>query len=203
MLKSIFIQGILVCAFGILCAQAQSRTSVLIQSTDEDERIDVSVDKSIYFPGDTVLLVIQRNDNTATAGVITPVLLIEGTTLKSVGRLKFIAIIPKNVTPGLYPIKLRVTDSEGRRFRYDTECIVTVEEYQDVEQLTRYISIIPDAGSSSARTATTLDREQIRNLSVRFQRDSIRVHMGPQFVRITTTVMLRDGMAAHRTNGAL
>ena len=196
MLKSIFIQGILVCAFGILCAQAQSRTSVLIQSTDEDERIDVSVDKSIYFPGDTVLLVIQRNDNTATAGVITPVLLIEGTTLKSVGRLKFIAIIPKNVTPGLYPIKLRVTDSEGRRFRYDTECIVTVEEYQDVEQLTRYISIIPDAGSSSARTATTLNREQIRNLSVRFQRDSIRVHMGPQFVRITTTVMLRDGMAA-------
>ena len=137
MLKSIFIQGILVCAFGILCAQAQSRTSVLIQSTDEDERIDVSVDKSIYFPGDTVLLVIQRNDNTATAGVITPVLLIEGTTLKSVGRLKFVAIIPKNVTPGLYPIKLRVTDSEGRRFRYDTECIVTVEEYQDVEQLTR------------------------------------------------------------------
>jgi hypothetical protein len=196
MLKSIFIECILLCVLGILTTHAQSKATVLIQSTDEDERVDLSVDKSIYFPGDTVLLVIQRNDNTATAGVITPILLIEGSTLKSAGRLRYIAVIPKNVTPGLYPIRLRVTDSEGRRFRYETECVVTVEEYQDVEQLTRYVSIIPEAGSNNIRTAVTLDREQVQNLMVHFQRDSIRLRMGPQFVRITTTVLLRDGIAA-------
>jgi len=180
---------------GILCCHAQSKTSTLLQSTDEDERIYLSVDKSVYFPGDTVLLVIQRNDS-ATAGIITPILPIEGTTFKSIGRHTHIAIIPQAATPGVYPIRLRVTDSEGRRFRYETDCFVSVEEHQDVEQLSRYIKILPEAGSSNIRTAVTLDREQIRNLMVRFQRDSIRVRMGPQFIRITTTILLRDGIAA-------
>jgi hypothetical protein len=196
MLKSIFIECILLCAFGILSAHAQSKATVLLRSTDEDEGIDISVDKSIYFPGDTVLLVIQRNDITATAGIITPILGIEGTTLTPIGRLIYSTVIPKNVTPGLYPIRLRVTDSEGRRFRYVTDCVVTVEENQDVEQLSRYISIVPAAGSNNIRTAVTLDREQVRNLEVRFQRDSIRLRMGPQFLRITTTILLRDGIAA-------
>jgi hypothetical protein len=195
MLKSIFLECILICVLGILSAHAQLKTSVLIQSTDEDERVDLSVDKSIYFPGDTVLLVIQRNDNTATAGIITPILLIEGTTFKTIGRLRYMTVIPDNVTPGSYPIRLSVTDAERRRFRYITDCIVTVEEEQGVEQLSRYVSIIPDAGSSNIRKATTLDREQIRNLVVRFQRDSIRDRMGPQFLRITTTIQLRDGLA--------
>jgi hypothetical protein len=195
MLKSKFIKCILLCVFGILCARAQQKASVLIQSTDEDESINVSVDKSIYFPGDTVLLVIQRNDTT-TAGIIIPILPIAGTTLKSIGRRRYIAVIPQTVTPGLFPVSLRVTDSGGRRYRYDTECVVTVEEFQDVEQLSRYISVIPDAGSNNIRTAVTLDREQVRNLMVRFRRDSIRFGMGPQFVRITTTIQLRDGIAA-------
>jgi hypothetical protein len=194
--KSKFIECILLCVIGILSTHAQSKTTVLIQSTDEDERIDVSVDKSIYFPGDTVLLAIQRNDNTATAGIITPILNIEGTTLKSIGRLKYVAVIPNTITPGIFPIGLRVTDSERRRFLYVTDCVVTVEEHQDVEQLSRYVSVIPDAGSGNIRTAVTLDREQVRNLMVKFQRDSIRPGMGPQFVRITTTILLRDGIAA-------
>ncbi len=195
MLKSIFIECILFCVIGIFSAHAQSKTSVLIQSTDEDERIEVSIDKPIYFPGDTVLLVIQRNDNTATAGIITPILLIEGTTFQTIGRLRYVTVIPKNVTPGLYPIRLRVTDAEGRRFRYETECVVAVEEHQDVEQLSRYISIVPAAGSDNIRSAVTVDREQIRNLMVRFQRDSIRLGMGPQFIRITTTILLREGIS--------
>jgi hypothetical protein len=194
--KSKFIKCILLCVIGILCAYAQQKTSVLIQSTDEDERIDISVDKSIYFPGDTILLVIQRNDNTATAGIITPILLIEGTTFKPIGRLRYVTVIPKTITPGIFPIGLRVTDSGGRRFRYVTDCIVTVEEHQDVEQLSRYVSVIPEAGSNNIRTAVTLHREQVRNLMVRFQRDSIRLGMGPQFVRITTTILLRDGITA-------
>jgi hypothetical protein len=194
-LKTLFIECILLCVIGIFSTQAQVKTSMLIQSTDEDERIDLSVDKSIYFPGDTVLLVIQRNDNTATAGVITPILLIEGLTLKPIGRLRYAAVIPQSVTPGFYPIRLSVTDPGGRRFRYETECVVTVEEYQDVEQLSRFVSIIPEVGSDNIRTAVTLDREQIQNLEVHFQRDSIRNRMGPQFLRITTTVLLRDGAA--------
>jgi hypothetical protein len=195
MLKSIFIKYILLCVIGILSAQAQLKTSILIQSSLEDEKIDISVDKSVYFPGDTVILVILRND-TSTAGIITPILPIAGTTLKSIGRRRYIAVIPQTVTPGLFPVSLRVTDSEGRRFRYETDCVVTVEEYQDVEQLSRYVSIIPEAGSDNIRTAVTIDREQARNLEVWFQRDSIRLRMGPQFVRITTTILLRDGIAA-------
>lgn len=194
MFKLVFIECILLCAFGTLATHAQLRTSVLIQSTLEDERIDISVDKSVYFPGDTVLLVIQRND-TVTKATVTPLLPIEGATLKSIGRRTYAAVIPQSVIPGSYPVRLRVTDSEGRRFRYDTDCVVTVEEYQDVEQLSRYVSIVPTAGSDNIPAAVTLDREQVRNLEVRFQRDSIRLRMGPQFVRITTTILLRDGMA--------
>ena len=196
MLKSTFIECILLCVLGTFSTHAQLKTSVLIQSTDEDERVDLSVDKSIYFPGDTVLLVIQRNDNSATAGIITPILLIEGTTFKTVGRLRYVTVIPKNVTPGSYPIRLSVTDAERRRFRYVTDCVVTVEEEQGVEQLSRYVSIFPEAGSSNIRAAVTLDLQQIRDLQVRFQRDSIRNHMGPQFLRITTTILTRDGMVA-------
>ncbi|MBN1397740.1 MAG: hypothetical protein JXA06_06895 [Bacteroidetes bacterium] len=179
---------------GIINVQAQLKTSILIQSTLEDERIDISIDKSVYFPGDTILLTIQRNDSTTAAAVI-PSLSIEGTILKSIGRRKFAAFIPQTVTPGLYPISLRVTDSEGRRFRYETDCIISVEEYQDVEQISRYVSIIPEVGSNNIRTAVTLDRKEVRNLEVQFQRDSIRLHMGPQFLRITTTILLREGLA--------
>jgi hypothetical protein len=192
-MKSTFIGCILLCLAGIFTTHAQLRTSVLIQSTLEDERIDISVDKSVYFPGDTVRLVIQRNDS-ATTATVTPMLPIEGSTLKSVGRRTYLAVIPQTVTPGLYPVSLRVTDSEGRRFRYETDCVVTVEEYQDIEQLSRYVSIVPETGSNNIRTAITLDREQVRNLEVHFLRDSIRNRMGPQFVRITTTVLLRDGI---------
>jgi hypothetical protein len=174
---------------------AQLKTTTLIQSTDEDERIEVSIDKSIYFPGDTIRLVIQRND-TVTAGVITPRILIEGTQFKSIGRHTYIAVIPQNVTPGLYPVRLRVMDSGGRRFGYETDCIVAVEEHQDVERLSRYASIIPYAGSDNIRAAVTIDRDQARRLEVWFQRDSIQAGMGPQFLRITTTIQLRDGMAA-------
>ncbi len=194
MVKSTFVECILLCVIGILSIHAQSRTSILIQSTFEDENIGISVDKSVYFPGDTVRLVIQRND-TATAGILTPILAIEGATLKSIGRRTYLAVIPQTVTPGLYPVRLKVTDPEGRRFRYETDCVVAVEEFQDVEQLSRYVSIYPQTGGDNAREAVTLDREQIRNLEVGFQRDSIRLHMGPQFLRITTSILLREGIA--------
>ncbi len=174
---------------------AQVKTSILIQSTFEDERIDISINKSVYFPGDTILVVIQRTD-TAMTTTITPMLPIEGTTLKFHGRRTYIAVIPQDVTPGTYPINLRVTDSEGRRYRYETDHVIAIEEYQDVEQLSRYVSIYPIEGSADIRTPVTVDRDQIRCLEVQFARDSIRPGMGPQFVRITTTVLLRDGLTA-------
>jgi len=195
MLKLKAVECILLCVIGLLSTHAQLKTSILIQSTLEDERIDVSVDKSVYFPGDTVLLVIKRSNSTA-AATVTPILPIEGATIKSIGRCRYVAVIPQTVTPGSYPVNLRVTDSEGRRFRYQTDCVAAVEEYQDVEQLSKYVSIFPEVGSNNIRTAVTLDREQVRNLEVQFQRDSIRLRMGPQFLKITTTILLRDGIAA-------
>ena len=194
MLKSIFIECFCFVFSEYSASHAQLKTSILLQSTDEDERINVSVDKSVYFPGDTVRLVIQRNDST-TAGTITPILQIEGAKLKSIGQHTHIAVIPQNCNARIISHQLRVTDSEGRRFRYETDCVVAVEEYQDVEQLSRYVSIVPIAGSNNIRTPVTLDREQLRNLEVHFQRDSIRPFMGPQFLRITTTVLLREGIA--------
>ena len=42
MLKSRFIKCILLCVIGILSTHAQSKTSTLLQSTDKDERINIS-----------------------------------------------------------------------------------------------------------------------------------------------------------------
>ncbi|MGE5811320.1 MAG: hypothetical protein ACM339_07450 [Ignavibacteria bacterium] len=71
-----------------------------------------------------------------------------------------------------------------------------VEEHQFIEQISNYVRIEPEAGSEDLQSAVTLDRSQIRNLRVIFQRDSIRLGMGPQFVTIRTTVQLRDGTTA-------
>ena len=176
-------------------AQAQQRYPTLIQSSNEDEIIILSVDKPVYYPGDTVRLTVQRNDRTATV-VVTPVLIIEGTTLKSIGHNIYSAAIPQACAPGLYRVRLKVLDAEGRHFVYDTDCIVNVEEHQVIEQINNYVRIEPEAGSEYLQSAVTLDRSQIRNFRVIFQRDRIRLGMGPQFVTIRTTVQLRDGTTA-------
>ncbi len=183
------------CILGIWSAQAQQRYPTLIQSSDEDEIIILSVDKPVYFPGDTVRLKVQRNDITATV-VVTPILIIEGTTLKSIGSNIYTAYIPQACTPGQYRVRLRVLDAQGRRFIYETDCIVHVEEHQVIEQISNYVHIEPEAGSNDIQSAVTLDRSQIRNLRVIFQRDRIRLGMGPQFVTIRTTVQSRDGTTA-------
>jgi hypothetical protein len=87
-------------------------------------------------------------------------------------------------------------DARGQRLTYETPRFVQVEEYQDIEQLSRFVNIVPLDGSSDPRTAATLVGEQVRALRVVFRRDSIRLRMGPQFVTIRTTVMLRDGTTA-------
>ena len=195
MLKSVFPVLMLLCIVSTRSAQAQLRSTTLIRSSLEDEIIIISVEKPVYFPGDTVRLAIQRDDSAATA-TVTPILTIEETTLKPAGRNTYIAVIPQTVIPGSYCVYLRVLDAQGRRFIYETDCVVEVEEYQAIEQIGNYVCIGPEAGSKDPLTAVTLDRKQIRNLQVIFQRDSIREHMGPQFVTIRTTVQLRNGITA-------
>lgn len=171
---------------------AQQSFPTLIRSSLEDEILIVSIDKSVYYPGDTVKITMQRNDSSATS-VATPILLIDGTAMKQTGRNVYTAEIPPTCAPDEYRVRIRVKDSQGRRYIYESDCIVNVEEHQEIEDLNRYISIEPGAGSDEIKTAQTLDLWQIRRLHVVFQRDSIRLGMGPQFVTIRTTVLLRDG----------
>lgn len=172
--------------------QAQQKYSTLIRSSLEDEIIILFVDKPVYFPGDSVQLTIQRKDSLAPI-VVTPILIIEGTTLISSGLNNYSIIIPETCKPGIYRIHLGVLDVQGRRFVYETECFVNIEEHQVIEQISKYVHIEPAAGSDDPLTAVTLSRSQIRDIRVIFDRDSISLGMGPQFVTIRTTVQSRDG----------
>ena len=191
MLKFLFPYLLSLCIIGAMRTQAQQRSTTLIQPM-LDESIIISTDKPVYYPGDTLHLAIQRNDSTTMTSV-TPIVAIEGMKLEPVGDNTYLAVIPEAVTPGSYRILLRILDAKGQRFVYETGRAVEVEEYQAVEQLSNYVSILPLDGSSDPQTAVTLDGEQIRTLRVVFRRDSIRSRMGPQFVTIRTMVELRDG----------
>ena len=195
MLKRILPSMMLLCIVCGVVAQAEQRSTVLIRLPLSDESVIISVEKPVYFPGDTVRLSITWDDTGANV-IVTPILAIEETTLISVGNNAYLTVIPQGVTPGSYPIHINVLDAQGRRLVYETDCVVNVEEYQDVEQIERYARIGPEDGSKDPKTAVTLDREQIRNLQVIFQRDSIQEGMGPQFVTIKTTVQLRTGSTA-------
>jgi hypothetical protein len=105
------------------------------------------------------------------------------------------AVIPQTVTPEAYRIYIKVLDIRGQYYFYETNCFVNIEENQAVEQVNNYVRIGPEAGSKNPRTAVTLDREQIQNLRVIFERDSIGERMGPQFVTIRTTVQSREESA--------
>jgi hypothetical protein len=192
MLKFIFPGLMLICIVGAANAQLQEGSATLIWSSLEEGTVVVSVDKPVYFPGDTVRLTIRQNDSTA-AAIPTPILVGGGMTFKSVGSNTYIAAIPGTVMPGSYHVGLIVVGAQGRRFGYETNCVVEVEESQSVEQIDNYASIGPEAGSTDPLTPVVLDRNHIRNLRVIFHRDSIREHMGPQFVTIRTTVLSREG----------
>jgi hypothetical protein len=191
MLKFLFPYLLSLCIVDSMYTQAQQRPTTLIEPI-LDESILISTDKPVYFPDDTLHLTIQREDSTSAASV-TPIVAIEGMKLKPTGHDTYLAVIPQTITPGSYRILLRVVDAKGQRFVYETGRVVEVEEYQGVEQLSKYVSIVPLDGSSDPHAAVTLDGEQIRTLQVVFRRDSIRLQMGPQFVTIRTMVQLRDG----------
>jgi hypothetical protein len=99
MQKFKFIFLIIFCILFLSYVQAQQSYSTLIQSTNEDEIIIISVDKPVYYPGDTVRLILKRNNRNAIV-VVTPVLLIDGTTLKLIDHNLYIAEIPQACAPG-------------------------------------------------------------------------------------------------------
>jgi len=183
---------LLLCAACSIGTHAEQRSTVLIRLPFADESIVISLEKPVYFPGDTVRLSIVHEDSGALA-IVTPILAMEATALQPVDTNAYIAVIPTDVTPGLYPVHLSVRDSQGRRLLYETDCVVRVEEYQDIELIERYVRILPETGGKEPKTAFTLEFDQLRNLQVIFRRDSIREGMGPQFVTIKTTVQLRRG----------
>jgi hypothetical protein len=191
MLKFLFPCLLSLCIIVTMRTQAQQRSTTLIHPI-LDESILISTDKPVYFPDDTLHLAIQREDSTTTASV-TPIVAIEGMKLKPTGHDTYLAVIPQAVTPGSYRILVRIVDARGQRLVYETGRVVEVEEYQAVEQLSNYVSIVPLDGSSDPQTPIALDGEQIQTLRVVFRRDSIRARMGPQFVTIRTMVQSRDG----------
>ncbi len=180
------------CILETWSTQAQQRYPTLIRSSLEDEIVIISVDKPVYFPSDTVRLTMQRKDSTAKV-IANPILIIEGVKLKSIDYNIYSAVIPQACAPGLYRVSLGVLDAQGRRFVYESDCFVDVEEHQLIEQISKFVQIEPEDGSDNIQSAVTLDRSQIRNLRVIFMRDSIQTGMGPQFVTIRSTVILRDG----------
>ena len=71
--------------FCVLSLQAQKRFPTLIRSSLEDEIIILTIDKPVYYSGDTVLIKVQRNKNSAKV-VVTPILIIEGAEFFTGGR---------------------------------------------------------------------------------------------------------------------
>lgn len=195
-MQKIKLIGLMICSILLLLnVQAQQRFPTLIRSSLESEILILSIDKPVYFPGDTVIFNVLRNDSTATSRA-SPILIMEESVLESIGRNVYSATIPQACAPGQYRVRLRVKDSQGRLYVYATDCIVNVEEHQVIEQISKFVHIEPDSGGDNQHSAVTLDPHQIRNLRVVFQRDSIGVGMGPQFVTIRTTVILRDGITS-------
>lgn len=183
---------IIFCLINVTSFYSQQKYPTLIRSSIEDEIIILSLDKIVYFPGDTVRLKVIRNDSVTTVSV-NPILIIEDAILKSIGNNEYKLIIPQGCEPGQYKVRLGVLDSEGRRFVYETDCKVEIEENQFIEQVNKFVSFLPKSGSEDINSAVTLNRNEIRKLRVVFQRDSISQGMGPQFVTIVTSVHLRDG----------
>jgi hypothetical protein len=184
--------AVIFCIISILRIEAQQEYPTLIQSSLEDEMVVITIDKPVYYPGDTIFIKVSFNENNKKI-VATPILVMNCTEIRSLSDNSFSAVIPQGCLPGMYRVRLRVLDNSGQRYVYPTECNINVEERHGIEQLSRYVRIEPSEGGENVATAITLDRREIRSLRVIFLRDSIRFNMGPQYLIIRTAVLLRDG----------
>ncbi|RPI18491.1 MAG: hypothetical protein EHM58_05400 [Ignavibacteriae bacterium] len=190
--KSLFFILILICFITNNRLQAQYHTDVLIKTTNDDEYISLSTDKPVYISGDTIHLKLHRENDTSSIS-LTPVLPNNGISFTAENNNTYTAVIPLNVIPGLFNIRLNVQDKEKRRYVYDTDCIIEIEENKTFENIGNYISFEPIDGSVDLKKPVTLDKKQVQNLKIVFLRDKISEQMGPQFVIIKTTVISREG----------
>lgn len=62
-----------------------------------------------------------------------------------------------------------------------------------VVPVSAYVRVFPEAGGGTPTSAVTLERAELRRLTVRFARDGLAPEDGVQFVRITATVTRQDG----------
>jgi hypothetical protein len=186
---------IIFCILCICATQAQQRSSTLTQSSIEDGIVILTVDKPVYLPNDTVNIKVQLSDSSTQISAI-PILIIDGVILKSIAGNIYSVIIPKTCNPGQYKVRIKIVHAQGKSFVYTTDCAVNVEERQNIELISSYVRIEPDGGSQEMQTPVALERYKIRNLRVMFQRDKIGENMGPQFIKIVTTVISRDGITA-------
>lgn len=175
-----------------LTVLAQQEYPTLIRSYYEDEIVVLTVDKPVYYQGETVKILL-RGKLKAPLMEVVPVIVMDGISIIALSDTTFIAIIPALSRPGPYRIRLRARDNQGRMFYFESDCILNVEEHHKIERLERFVSIFPDDGGKDIGSAVTLRRDQIRDLRVLFNRDSIPMGVGPQFITIRTTVTLRDG----------
>lgn len=180
-----------------LRAQVQSSSVMSIPASPENGLIRVSVDKPVYFPGDTVHLTTEWINSAANIVVI-PFLAIGDALLQPAEGDVYTLAVPPDARPGSYLVRLRVSDADGRLVIYGTDCLVNVEEYQAIEQVADYVYVYPDSVTGAKPKALTLEREQLPDLRVVFRRDQIGERMGPQFVTISVEVQSRSGAVVRR-----
>jgi hypothetical protein len=179
---------------GVSWAPAQERPGPGLRAALLDSVVVVT-DKPVYEPGDTLVVVVHRHGVPSSVR-ITPTVALEGLTLRDRGENTYRAVIPREAATGFYRIDLQVVEADGRRFAHESGRSVEIEEHQAVEDVFRFVDIVPMSGGLDPQHAMTLDPDQFRDLRVAFRRDSIRPWMGPQFVTIRTTVVSANGITA-------
>ena len=158
----------------------------------EDDIVILRFDKPVYFPGEYVTIKI-RGTGRYPVSEMQPLLVMDNVSTLSVNDSVFMIAIPTTCIPGYYQVRLKYKDAEGRWLISETGFSVKVEEHHLIEELSRFVCIVPVEGGSDLESIVTVDRERLKELRVFFLRDNIRHGMGPQFLNIKTTIQFRDG----------
>ncbi|MBN8547094.1 MAG: hypothetical protein J0L60_13265 [Ignavibacteria bacterium] len=164
----------------------------------EDDMMILRFDKPVYFPGEFVNIKVRSNSG-HTVSDLQPILVMDNAVTEQINDSSFRVLVPPTCIPGLYPVRIRYKDNQGRRLVHETGFAVKIEEHHLIEDLNRFVCIVPFDGGSDPESIVTLDREKLRDLRVFFLRDNIRPGMGPQFLTIRTTIQLRDGTKEQST----
>ena len=154
---------------------------------------DVSIDLGTpsLFPGDTVRLNLIAEEEFKN-NYFEPSFTVDGLDFQTNNNTEYTASIPEWFRPGKYPIVIRPIIPAGRTTGYETNVNVIVKEFRRVEDLSRYVRMIPDSGSPDPAKPQSISRESARMLAVALDRYNISPRMGLQFIRIRTTIHSRE-----------